>query len=676
MKNLLIASLFLWSTLTQAAPPLGFKGQQDSLSKYPSVVQVPNKQWTETTGGNGIINTGNTNEFANSGFEGTGTSDYVISGVSGGNITLDTTAPLSGKQSLKLVTTGAWSVRQSSTINVAQQDGVQKTCSIQVSSDAGDAQLCSLKAGVEDKCTNSGGYVANSGKKTLTVSYLATSSTSNGCVAKGTASSTTRLDSFVMGDGAPIVNFQQDDVVSAYVDDTGVVTQETGGDWINTVTRIGASAPYRYDVAFKSGYFTSPPNCNMLAGGQSSSVGISASFYAYPTATNFAYMLNNSSGVNSVSSVQIICQKTGADYRSSSAYVASSADFGWTSYTPTYTGLGLATGTARYKRDGEDMLVMFNVTGGTHTGALATISLPSGYTLKNSPATAINNAIVGSMYSSNTPWATNLASANSGSIIYFLSAQTGTGGFAGQAGTTWANGTQFGGEFRVPIQGWEDSGVIVGTFEGHNMTTETFSGNGSTTAFTLAKAPSTINNTQVYINGVYQQKSTYTISGTTLTFSEAPPTGTSNIEVNQALINAAAVPSDGSVTRAKLGTDGIPSVSGITTTNIELSSVSYGTTNTSTNCSGLTACFVDRIGTGISGITNTGTGTYSMTMARTYTKLKCNGNFMISGAIDAIVQQSPMLTCTNCSTLAWATLRRDTAVATNSIGTLTCIGEY
>ena len=58
-----------------------------------------------------------------------------------------------------------------------------------------------------------------------------------------------------------------------------------------------------------------------------------------------------------------------------------------------------------------------------------------------------------------------------------------------------------------------------------------FNGNGSTTAFTMSASPATENNTMVYVDGVYQQKDTYSTSGTTLTFSEAPPTGTGNIEV-------------------------------------------------------------------------------------------------------------------------------------------------
>ena len=57
-----------------------------------------------------------------------------------------------------------------------------------------------------------------------------------------------------------------------------------------------------------------------------------------------------------------------------------------------------------------------------------------------------------------------------------------------------------------------------------------FTGNGSTTAFTLANSIDNENKTQVYIDGVYQHKDNYSLSGTTLTFSTAPP-NTSDIEV-------------------------------------------------------------------------------------------------------------------------------------------------
>lgn len=61
--------------------------------------------------------------------------------------------------------------------------------------------------------------------------------------------------------------------------------------------------------------------------------------------------------------------------------------------------------------------------------------------------------------------------------------------------------------------------------------TDTFSGNGSTTAFTLSAAPAGTSSILVAISGVLQDPSTYSVSGTTLTFSPAPPSGTGNISV-------------------------------------------------------------------------------------------------------------------------------------------------
>ena len=59
---------------------------------------------------------------------------------------------------------------------------------------------------------------------------------------------------------------------------------------------------------------------------------------------------------------------------------------------------------------------------------------------------------------------------------------------------------------------------------------QNFTGTGSQTVFTLNASSFGENYTFVYINGVYQNKDTYTVNGTTLTFSEAPPL-TSKIEV-------------------------------------------------------------------------------------------------------------------------------------------------
>jgi len=71
--------------------------------------------------------------------------------------------------------------------------------------------------------------------------------------------------------------------------------------------------------------------------------------------------------------------------------------------------------------------------------------------------------------------------------------------------------------------------------------TDTFSGTGSQTAFTMTVAPANTSSIIVAVTGVLQDPSTYSVSGTTLTFSAAPPSGTSNISVRYLGIPASGV---------------------------------------------------------------------------------------------------------------------------------------
>ncbi len=59
-----------------------------------------------------------------------------------------------------------------------------------------------------------------------------------------------------------------------------------------------------------------------------------------------------------------------------------------------------------------------------------------------------------------------------------------------------------------------------------------FNGDGSTTDFTLDIAPSSTLDIEVFVENVRQDpNSAYTLSGTTLSFTGAPPSGTNNIYV-------------------------------------------------------------------------------------------------------------------------------------------------
>ena len=69
---------------------------------------------------------------------------------------------------------------------------------------------------------------------------------------------------------------------------------------------------------------------------------------------------------------------------------------------------------------------------------------------------------------------------------------------------------------KTPAQGFVNS-----------VTKDDFTPNGTTTAFTLSKSPATVNELEVYVGNVRQEPTdAYSVSGTTLTMTEAPATGT------------------------------------------------------------------------------------------------------------------------------------------------------
>ena len=98
-----------------------------------------------------------------------------------------------------------------------------------------------------------------------------------------------------------------------------------------------------------------------------------------------------------------------------------------------------------------------------------------------------------------------------------------------------------------------------------------FSGDGSTTDFTLDVAPGSVLDIEVFVGNVRQDpNSAYTLSGTTLSFTGAPPSGTNNIYVvHQAKsvgtidvpalgVSTASIQAD-AITEAKIADDAVES---------------------------------------------------------------------------------------------------------------------
>lgn len=85
-----------------------------------------------------------------------------------------------------------------------------------------------------------------------------------------------------------------------------------------------------------------------------------------------------------------------------------------------------------------------------------------------------------------------------------------------------------------------------------NWVIDAFTGAGNSGPFNLSGNPGSKNNTMVWVGGVYQEKSTYTLVGTALTLGGNVPVGV-GVEVAWAAPIAFGVPNDGSVTTQKLG---------------------------------------------------------------------------------------------------------------------------
>ena len=213
-------------------------------------------------------------------------------------------------------------------------------------------------------------------------------------------------------------------------------------------------------------------------------------------------------------------------------------------------------------------------------GVLETDALSLNGTTVTSTATQLNVLSGVTAFVDQDNMASNSASsiASQQSIKAYVDAQTGassgtTATFANLDATTslqvpdGATGARPGspavGNFRYnttlnTFEGYSNTGWGEIGGGGANLTTNNFTGNGSTTGFTLGIDPEVEQNTFVYIDGVYQQKNTYSTSGTTLTFSTAPPNGAS-VEVMSmtATTSIVGTVSDNAVTTAKIADNAV-----------------------------------------------------------------------------------------------------------------------
>tara|TARA_B100000683_G_scaffold87112_1_gene85966 strand:+ start:6208 stop:7341 length:1134 start_codon:yes stop_codon:yes gene_type:complete len=125
---------------------------------------------------------------------------------------------------------------------------------------------------------------------------------------------------------------------------------------------------------------------------------------------------------------------------------------------------------------------------------------------------------------------------------------------------------------------------------------DSFNGDGSTTSFTLSQTVGSVHDIEVLVDNVQQSPydGSYSVSGTTLTFSGAPDTGTNNIYViynaSKHITTAQVIPDDGSVHSSKIASGAVTDAkiaSGITATKVYPNGIRAGDLDRATQGNGL-----------------------------------------------------------------------------------------
>lgn len=521
MKTLAILFTLFYFLNALAVAPYGIKGQQQAATLYSNVHLFPNNQVTNTGGINALVESGNSNILENPSFEHLNVSTaWTDNGTATGIGTA--VAVIAGKKALAyLPSAQTFNLIQSSTLYASQfADGVQGLAMVRVKSDIA-LKVCSIKAGTVST-TNCVTTKTDSKWGLYKVPFIL-GATSNGISISSTGASVTGTvivdDTFV---GA--VDLKQD------INNIGPWTSFTPtGTWIANTTYVGKyrQVGENLEVAYKvltSGAPTATTlSLNLPSGftidttkqavglnqlvqlnGQATDFSINNyPIIAYTTSTTaVAVQPLNAAGTYTIGGSLIsntipftfgasdtvevtiivpVTQFSGA----TSVYSSNNADTDWASCGHTaasFTGFGTVTAIeTQCKRQGSDLLMKGKVTSGTPTAVEARVSLPlwNGTQLVSAGTSVIPSLQISGDSSNTFSGATYFRSNTliEPSVSYFtLGLQTSTQSALAKATGSGLSGVGNSTSFtaRIPIEGWNNSNIIIGSFNGLQSCTDSY----------------------------------------------------------------------------------------------------------------------------------------------------------------------------------------------------------
>ena len=550
----------------QGDAPAILKGLNQADKSIGATIKTPNGQVTKLSSSMALIETGNNNILENPNFEHSvyDTSWIIGSGSSSKvDVNIDSTKVFSGLNALKMTmaasTLGVFNV--SPTGNQAYKDGVQGLVSVRIKTTVSGIRVCQRKGvSITTNCVN----VVPDGKWNL---YKVPSILGEFFNGVEITSSPTAVTGDVYIDDAFVGatdltqninacnNVNCETEFSVNVSATGVVSGENL-DWISSCTN--ATTPV---CTFNTGIFTVAPNCWMSFTGGDFQGNISSS------ATTVSGVRYSSAGVAQAGQRFYFCQKQGADFTAAkqlsngNTYSSTNADTDWASCghtTSSFTGLGTVTAiNTQCKRQGGDLLMKGSFTVGTVTAVEARLSLPTwnGVQLTSAGTSVIPSLqLSGDMiYSSSSTVTFRHGTLIEPSVSYMTFAYQGSTNAAFQKilGTVMsANNQSFSFNSRIPIEGWQGSNIIVGSFSGLESCADTYQCTDVFTAKVGTAGAVSDENIEWITGNASVVSSAYTLTFKTGLFT-VPPTCVFSTTENNNLIHVVGVSNSASSTTVR-----------------------------------------------------------------------------------------------------------------------------
>lgn len=259
---------------------------------------------------------------------------------------------------------------------------------------------------------------------------------------------------------------------------------------------------------------------NIAIAGNSTSLAAILPFGGTTNGGSDWYGFGNSS-LNFSVEFSVPCQGWGTG----SAVAPEQTNYGWKTYTPTYTGFGtVTTNYCKHRRDGEDVIIDCTFTTGTHTATEARLSLPPGLTSRADLPTlkVVGDTILRGDATAATMYP--LVEASKTYITFANVNATPLTQLAKRNGDVFASTVTMSLLVRVPIEGWSDNGkapTLNGSITtGYNGPIDVVFGavGGSTKGSTCTSSPCTLHQPSYGFNASPVRNSQGNV---TLTFAKA-----------------------------------------------------------------------------------------------------------------------------------------------------------